>query len=93
MLYTQGAANSNININITMRRVVILELKTIPPQIEVFRTCTDMIAKHKDSLGVCIGALWNALCKGGGYYENKKCKVYYKYIEGKCKPAAPSAKE
>lgn len=75
-----------------MRRVVVLEMKTTPPQVEVFRTCTDMVSKYRDTLGVCIGALWNALSKGKGYYENKRCKVYYRSIESKGRPAAPAAK-
>lgn len=75
-----------------MKRVVILELKTNPVKTGVYRSCMDLVLNNKEAVGICVGALWNALCKGGGYYENKRCKVYYRNIGEDCKSDAKETK-
>ncbi len=61
------------------KQIVVLERKGY--ETEYFGTCVELVVKHgKDEIGVGLGALWNALCKNGGMYQNKQCKIYYKPV-------------
>lgn len=63
-----------------MKRVVVLELKN-QTSIAIYKSCTELVICNRDKIGICLGALWNALNKGNGFYENKKCKIYYRDIQ------------
>lgn len=64
-----------------MRRVVVLEMKAPKKSTRLYKSCPELVSHNKDDIGIGLGALWNALYKGHGFYENKKCKIYYKDIE------------
>lgn len=60
------------------KRVVVLERKDMDCKKEYFGTCVELAVKHgKEDIGVGLGAIWNALSKNGGRFENKKCSIYY----------------
>lgn len=63
-----------------MKRVAILTWKDEEGRVEVYKTLADLVRKNREEVGICIGALWNAMSKGGGIYENKKCKIEYKEL-------------
>ena len=53
-----------------VKKVVIVKLKKTKKE-EVFLTCPEIYLKHsKEELGICLNALWNALSKNNGRYEN-----------------------
>lgn len=64
-----------------MKRVVILEMKTEPPKMSVYPNCPELVLDNGKQIGVTLNSLWNALSKGKGIYENKKCKIYYKELK------------
>lgn len=61
------------------KRVVVLEFKKKTNY--VYNTCPELVAAHGEKIGVTLNALWNALAKNDGIYENKRCKIYYRKIE------------
>lgn len=61
------------------KRVVVVQLKGKKP--EPFLTCPEIYLRYdKNTIGISLNALWNALAKDG-CYENKKCKISYRNIE------------
>lgn len=61
-----------------VKKVVIVKFKKTKKE-EVFLTCPEIYLKHnKEELGICLNALWNALSKNNGRYENRYCVVYYR---------------
>ena len=64
-----------------MKRVVILEMKTEPPEMSVYPNCPELVLDNGRQIGVTLNSLWNALSKGKGIYKNKKCKIYYKELK------------
>jgi hypothetical protein len=64
-----------------MKRVVILEMKAGPPKMNVYPNCPELVLDNGKQIGITLNSLWNALSKGKGIYENKKCKIYYKELK------------
>lgn len=63
------------------KRIVVLEFKD-KDAIYTYNTCAELaVANNKNKIGIEIGALWNALAKNNGVYENDLCKIYYRKIE------------
>ena len=63
------------------KRIVVLEFKK-EKETHVYSTCAELVmANGKDKIGIELGALWNALAKNNGIYENDLCKIYYRKIE------------
>lgn len=62
------------------KRVVVLEFKNKKTNY-VYNTCPEIVVAHGKKIGVTLNALWNALAKNDGIYENKRCKIYYRKIE------------
>lgn len=66
-----------------MAKIAVIELKKDKgqpiimqfPSVAKLARCCD-----KAEIGIAQQALWNALNKGNGKFENKKCKVYYKEV-------------
>lgn len=66
-----------------MKRVIVLQIKDTKEE-KTYSTCPELVvANDKERIGVGLGALWNALAKNNGFYENKKCKVFYRKIANK----------
>ncbi|MBQ5478156.1 MAG: hypothetical protein IIT64_10205 [Bacteroidaceae bacterium] len=63
-----------------MKRVVLLEWKETNVA-QVFKSVSDLVRHEGMAIGIGKGALWNALSKNGGKYENKVCRIQYKEIE------------
>lgn len=61
------------------KRVVVLELKNKKTNY-VYNTCPELVVAHGKKIGVTLNALWNALAKNDGIYENERCKIYYRKI-------------
>lgn len=63
------------------KRIVVLEFKK-EKETRVYSTCAELaVSNDKNKIGVSLGALWNALAKNNGVYENDLCKIYYRKIE------------
>lgn len=68
------------------KRIVVLELKKEKETL-VYSTCAELaVANGKNKIGIELGALWNALSKNDGVYENDLCKIYYRKIENNKNP-------
>ncbi len=64
-----------------IKKVVLLTLKSTGEQ-QVYKTITDMYKDDaQERLAISMQAMYNALSKGNGIYENKIIKVEYKDIE------------
>lgn len=61
------------------KRVVVLEFKNKKTNY-VYNTCPELVVAHGKRIGVTLNALWNALAKNNGAYENERCKIYYRKI-------------
>lgn len=61
------------------KRVVVLEFKNIKSSY-VYNTCPELVVEQGKRIGVTLNALWNALAKNNGAYENERCKIYYRKI-------------
>ena len=61
------------------KRVVVLEFKNRKSSY-VYNTCPELVAEQGKRIGVTLNALWNALAKNNGAYENERCKIYYRKI-------------
>lgn len=61
------------------KRVVVLELKNRKSSY-VYNTCPELVVEQGKRIGVTLNALWNALAKNNGAYENERCKIYYRKI-------------
>ena len=61
------------------KRVVVLEFKNKKTEY-VYNTCSELVVAQGKRIGVTLNALWNALAKNDGIYENKRCKIYYRKI-------------
>ncbi len=62
------------------KRIVILHDKATGEETP-FPSVAKLVRKAGDGfIGIGIGALYNALCTNGGWYENDKVRVYYKKI-------------
>lgn len=60
------------------KRVVVLEFKKKTNY--VYNTCPELVVAQGKRIGVTLNALWNALAKNDGIYENERCKIYYRKI-------------
>lgn len=61
-----------------VKKVVVVKRKKTKKE-EVFLTCPEIYLKHsREELGICLNALWNALSKNNGRYENNRYMVYYR---------------
>lgn len=63
----------------SMKRVIILNWKDGRAPISIYKNAVELV-KRNPTVGVCIGALWNALSKGNGRYENKVCIIERKEV-------------
>lgn len=61
------------------KRVVVLEFKNKKTNY-VYNTCPELVVAQGKRIGVTLNALWNALAKNNGVYENERCKIYYRKI-------------
>lgn len=61
------------------KRVVVLEFKNKKTNY-VYNTCPELVVEQGKRIGVTLNALWNALAKNNGTYENERCKIYYRKI-------------
>lgn len=61
------------------KRVVVLEFKNKKTNY-VYNTCPELVVAQGKRIGVTLNALWNALAKNDGTYENERCKIYYRKI-------------
>lgn len=61
------------------KRVVVLEIKNRKSSY-VYNTCPELVVEQGKRIGVTLNALWNALAKNNGAYENERCKIYYRKI-------------
>lgn len=61
------------------KRVVVLEFKNRKSSY-VYNTCPELVVEQGKRIGVTLNALWNALAKNDGIYENERCKIYYRKI-------------
>lgn len=61
------------------KRVVVLEFKNKKTNY-VYNTCPELVVEQGKRIGVTLNALWNALAKNNGAYENERCKIYYRKI-------------
>lgn len=61
------------------KRVVVLEFKNKKTNY-VYNTCPELVVAQGKRIGVTLNALWNALAKNNGAYENERCKIYYRKI-------------
>ena len=69
------------NIKHPRKRIVVLEFKK-EKETQVYSTCAELaVSNDKSKIGVSLGALWNALAKNNGVYENDLCKIHYRKIE------------
>ena len=65
-----------------MKKVVVLYLKDTD-EIKAYKTCPELVLDNKkETIGIGLGASWNALAKGKGVFENKKCRILYRNING-----------
>lgn len=73
------------NIKHPRKRVVVLQYKGKGKKaIFTYNTCAELaVENNKDKIGVSLNALWNALSKNDGVFENEKCKIYYRQVENK----------
>ena len=62
------------------KRVVVLEFKNKKTNY-VYNTCPELVVAQGEKICETLNALWNALAKNDGIYENKRCKIYYRKIE------------
>ena len=63
------------------KRIIILHDKATGEETP-FPSVARLVRKvGKESIGIGEGALYNALCKNKGWYENAKVRVYYKRTE------------
>lgn len=64
-----------------MKRVVVLEWKdNRVPARQVYKSVSELVRKNGYSINIGLQALWNALSKGGGVYENKLCSIKYEEV-------------
>lgn len=63
-----------------MKRVVLLEWKD-GRQSQTYRSVSALVRREGSGIGIGLGALWNALSKGGGVYENRVCRIQYKQMQ------------
>lgn len=69
------------NVKHPQKRVVVLSYKATK-KIFIYNTCAELaVANDKSKIGISLGALWNALSKNNGVYENNICKIYYRKIK------------
>lgn len=61
------------------KRVVVLEFKNRKSSY-FYNTCPELVVEQGKRIGVTLNALWNALAKNNGAYENERCKIYYRKI-------------
>lgn len=61
------------------KRVVLLEIKDTGESC-VFKSVVELMRAKRYVVGITLGALWNALAKKHGVYENKRCRVSYQYL-------------
>lgn len=61
------------------KRVVVLEFKNRKSSY-VYNTCPELVVEQGKRIGVTLNALWNALARNNGAYENERCKIYYRKI-------------
>lgn len=61
------------------KRVVVIEFKNKKTNY-VYNTCPELVVAQGKRIGVTLNALWNALAKNNGAYENERCKIYYRKI-------------
>ena len=59
------------------RRVAVIQYKASGEEF-AYPTMASLARFNSDKMGITIGALWNALSKGGGKYENAICRIFYK---------------
>lgn len=60
--------------------MVVLKFNGQNSQPEAFRTCPELYVKYnKETLGICLNALWNVMAKHGEY-KNKICSIHYEDI-------------
>ena len=59
-------------------RVVVLEKKD-SNELTISKSVAGLL--RKNDIGICLNALYNALSKGKGVYENKKVRIYYKHMQ------------
>lgn len=64
-----------------MKRIVILKFKD-SNACYAYSSVTELAKRNSyEALGIGVPALWNALSKRKGRFENKKCLIYYQAIE------------
>lgn len=67
-----------------MKKVVVVQYKQAKRKERIYRTCPELIlANPKSKIGIGLGALWNALSKNGGVFENNLCRIFYRDIDNK----------
>ena len=63
------------------KKIAILHNKATGEETP-FPSVAKLVRKTSEEIiGIGAGALYNALCKNGGWYENQKVRIYYKKIE------------
>lgn len=66
-----------------MKKVVVILDKTTKTEA-VYGTVKSLVETVSSAkLGICLGALYNALSISNNEWENKRYKVYYKYVNMK----------
>ncbi len=60
------------------KRIVILHNKATGEETPFPNVATLVRKTGDESIGIGIGALYNALSKNGGWYENQRVRIYYK---------------
>ena len=64
-----------------MKKIVILKNKQTGEETP-FPTVASLVRQtDKALLGIGKGALWNALSRNNGHYENQRVAVDYRYVE------------
>lgn len=66
-----------------MKRVVVLEYKEEPYDgfnPRVYKSVADLVRKEGKCIGIGLNSLWNALSRGKGMYENRLCRIQYKWV-------------
>lgn len=63
------------------KRLVILHDKASGEETPFPSVATLVRKMGEESIGIGEGALYNALSKNGGWYENKNIRVFYKITD------------
>ena len=60
------------------KRIVVLAFKEDTEREYIYPSVPELIREQGENIGITRNALWNALSKNNGVYENKVCRICYR---------------